>query len=438
VGFTTYEKWISETDTGRPRSPNLQKLDDVLTALNDKAFFGALTAEEFMRLQDALFTWKKTEVGVAGSWASSPHNKNRAIEKLQAWVDANDIAGLTRQYELECKLDQADQLAMKTLADAIRDNTRNMLQGRKLTVKNSAVATDVNGVRGLVSTFKSSSAQAVQGLRGSSQPGLQDKLKEFLAAVFGQVKADDVLGKSTVDDFLAAATPFVSSLKNGGSALVKWIQAALALRNLGSLKNANASFAPGDPAAAFEAIVKIQDRELNAYVNAAAIGTVTAAAQTAFVAVDFGAVSGPSLNAARALALLAQKMFMLARDENETAAATKLLMAGPYDLSLFKASPLLGCYLISNSDTSTVINMAVGDYGKTGWKLTVEEMVKKAQPVFDKSRAVILGSRYEIVGMRGMKGQKNDWNLKALKVVPSGKIKGVIHSVTSKIDTLTV
>jgi hypothetical protein len=435
MGFTTYDQWMKDTNIGKPRSNNLLRLDDVLKGLNDKAYSGALTRSEFLQLQDALFTWKKTEVGVAGKWESSSHNRNKAVEKLQAWVDANNIDALTRQYDLECKLEQADQVAQKAIADAIRDNTRNIFLGRKLTLKTHKALADVLAVRGALNSFKTNCANVKSTLVGKPPPGLRDQVEQLVIAIFGDAKADEVLGGTTFGDILTSVTPFVASIKTGSQGLFKWIQAAMAYKAKKGLDKANASFAPGDPAAAFDAILRIQQREIDAYKTSASINTVTAVAQAAFAPVDFGTVSGPMLNALNALAQLAQKMFLLALDENEIQAATKLLKTGPYDLSLFKASPLLGCYLIGNSDTSAIINMAVGDYGKTGWMLKVEDMVKKAQPVFDKSRAVIIGSRYEIVDMRTMKGQVVNWNERSLKgLVPSGKITGVIHAVTAKID----
>jgi hypothetical protein len=89
--------------------------------------------------------------------------------------------------------------------------------------------------------------------------------------------------------------------------------------------------------------------------------------------------------------------------------------------------------------------MAVGDYGRAGWVFEVEAMVKKAKPVFDKSRSVILDARYEIPGFRGMKGTVVDRTAKILGVptpkgkilvVPTGKIQGLKHDVEGKFDRL--
>jgi len=180
------------------------------------------------------------------------------------------------------------------------------------------------------------------------------------------------------------------------------------------------------------------------YTQQAVVRTASAALQGAFATTPFQGLTGVLAGAAEKLALLVQEIYLFARDWNEMNEANKLLAAGPYDLSLFKTYPLLGCYLIGNSDTSAIINMAVGDYGRAGWKFEVEDMVKKAQPVFEKSREVILASRYEIKGLQGMKGTVVDRAAKKgglptpkgkILAVPTGKIHGLIHSVVSKIDS---
>jgi hypothetical protein len=79
--------------------------------------------------------------------------------------------------------------------------------------------------------------------------------------------------------------------------------------------------------------------------------------------------------------------------------------------------------------------MATGEYGKSGWKFEVEAMVKNAKPVFEKARSVILESRYEIVGMRGMKGTVVNTTATTLGI-PTGKIAGLIHDVSSNIDKM--
>ena len=193
--------------------------------------------------------------------------------------------------------------------------------------------------------------------------------------------------------------------------------------------------------------MRIQTREIHAYATEASIHTLAAGAKAAFTAADFGAVSGTVLGAAETLAVMMQKLYLWARDCSEIEAANRLIMQGVFDFTLFKSCPLLGCYLIANSNTSAIVNMAVGDYGRAGWKFEVEAMVKNAQPVFDKARSVIQDSRFEIVGLSKMKGSVVDrtkktgqWYTKeGTKVfggISTGKLDGLIQDVETRINRM--
>ncbi len=435
----THAVWMKDTASlGRPRSPELKKLDAALLAY-EKALensTGSVLSEK-KALQQALAEWKEAQEKKGQDWRASVRNKLKAVEKLDAELGAviMGAGGLNNRGEL--MIDAEELKAAKLLAEDIRKNTRMMFTGQLLTVKNSKALADLNSVRSAMSSFKSAAGQIKGAASGVVQPNLQQQVQSTLVSLFGDAAAAEVqqaLGP-VFAEFLTNVTPFVGAIKSGGNALLKWGQAAKALYTKSQMADAAGSFAPGDPAAAFEAILLIQKREVTQYATTASIHTVSAGAKAAFTAADFGALSGPILGAAETLALLMQKIYLFARDWNEMKEVNALLKTGPYDLNLFKTCPLIGCYLIANSNTSHVINIAVGDYGKAGWKFDVEAMLIKAKPVFEKARTVIADSRYELAGMRGMKGQVVDRNAKTLGI-PTGKIHGLVKDVSDKIDTI--
>jgi hypothetical protein len=94
------------------------------------------------------------------------------------------------------------------------------------------------------------------------------------------------------------------------------------------MKEAGSSFTPGDPAAAFEAVLAIMNRETKTYATTGSICAISTGAKTAFTAADFGALGGTLLGAAEQLALLVQKIYLFARDWNEMRDANELLQAG--------------------------------------------------------------------------------------------------------------
>lgn len=434
----THKQWMADTAAfARPRSAELKALDDALAAYERalERSSGSVLAEK-RALQRALQEWKAAQQAKGQDWRSSVRNKLKAVEKLDAELGGiiGGAGGLNSRGEI---MDSEEARARRVLAEAIKQNTRRMFLGQELTVKNLKALAGLNDVRSAMSSFKSACGNIKSAASGVPSPGLAQQVQSLLVSLLGQATASEVqeaLGP-VFAEFLSNVTPFVGAIKSGGKAVQSWAQAAHSLYKKSKMLKGVGSFAPGDPAAAFEAIVRIQQREISSYATSASIYTISATAKAAFTAADFGAVSGAVLGAAETLALLVQKVYLFARDWSEMREANDLLRAGACDLGLFNTCPLLGCYLIANSDTSAVINMAVGDYGRAGWKFEVEAMVLKAGPAFEKARSVIRDSRYEIASMRGMKGAAVDRTAKTLGL-PTGRLSGLIADVTARIDRI--
>jgi hypothetical protein len=434
----THAQWMKDTAAfGRVRSTELTKLDAALLAYERAlANSNGSVLQEKRNLQQALEHWKTAQKAKGQDWRTSVRNKQKAVELLDGELGMVIVGagGLNSRGEL--MIDSSELEARRIIANHIRDNTRLLFSGAELTFKTLKA---LNDVRGAQKDFKEAARTAGGiGTPPAPNPGLNQQLASLLGKVFGDAAPGEVqnaLGPSFAE-FLSSATPFVGAIKSGGSAIMKWGQAAKGLYDKSKLEGATHSFAPGDPTAAFEAIVRIQTAEIQQNVVSAGIYTTSAALKAAFTAADFGAVSGPIMGAAEKFALLVQKIYIFGYQWNEMKAGNALLKAGKYDLTLFKASPLLGCYLIANSNTSDIINMAVGDYGKVGWKFEVEIMVKKAEPVFAKAREVIKSSSFEIKSMSGMKGVVADRTKKTLGVLPTGKLDGLVEDVSKKIKSV--
>jgi len=133
-------------------------------------------------------------------------------------------------------------------------------------------------------------------------------------------------------------------------------------------EDARSSFAPGDPAAALDALQVMIGREMReTAADAGAAALKLAADITALL--TSGGIASPVTNYvtdfARNLGQLRYTAHLFSRDQNEADAANKYMTHGPWDLSLFKCSPLLGCYVLACSDTSAVIAMSVHQYVRT-------------------------------------------------------------------------
>lgn len=430
----SYEQWMADTySLVRPRSKELVAIDSALRAfhLAEKNSSGSILGER-RALQQALETWKAAQKAKGQDWRKSVRNKNHIVEKLSDALGAVIVGAGGLNSRGETMIDPAELQALKLVSDAIKQNTRTMFTGAKLTSKMFKQLADLGTVKTAMSDFKT----AVSAIK-SPPPSvdLNAKLQALLASLFGETVANEAkaaLGP-VFADFLSSAAPFVGACKSGASAVVGWCKVAKGFYDKSEMSDARGSFAAGDPAAAFDAILLIMNRDIKQWATTAGIYTVGTVVKASGAALDLGAATGPATAAAEKLALVIQQIYLFARDWNEMKAANAALDTGPYDFSLFKANPLLGCYLIANSDTSAIINMAVADYGRPGWKLEVEMMVNKAKPVFEKSRSVIADSRYEIASMSRAKGVVIDRNEKVMGVAV-GKLNGVIADISAAIS----
>ena len=72
---------------------------------------------------------------------------------------------------------------------------------------------------------------------------------------------------------------------------------------------------------------------------------------------------------------------------------------------MFAECPILGCYLLTCADTSSVANMFIGDIGLPGWMDNVEKMKKdKMDPLLKIASKAIDKSSLQLDGLQTNKG----------------------------------
>jgi hypothetical protein len=312
-----------------------------------------------------------------------------------------------------------DKKALEEIANYNKNNLVRMFAGKKLTLKK-------NAGYGLQDSNKDQSSNS------GGQDNDKTPVSNILDKLFGSgtsLGMQNVLGEEFTSTVIPIAIPLIGAFESGGNAIVAAGQALKGLYQKHKMSAASDSYAPGDPAAAFDAIMNIQTREIKKYETNASIYTVSALSQLAAFQIDFGIISSIAVKSGESIALRLHKLYLIHRDYKEMEEANVLLQQGPINLNLFKTCPLLGCYLIGNSDTSSVLNMAVQDYGKIDWMFNVETMVAKAQPVFKKSREVILKSRYTIKELENQKGSVANISTK------KGKLQSLIGQVSLMIGS---
>lgn len=437
-----YSDWMRRTSVfGARRSDKLVKVDAALKAYGAP---GGATDANLRTLKAAFEAWKLSK-GV--DWRKSDRNKNKACDQLEATLHGGlgTSAGITA----------AELQALKEIERANAMNLDRMFRSRKLRWKPAASAKNLGATRSALGRFRLVSDEVVAGATGEKtsdhlrsgtsqligaargavasgapSPGLvsgalanaRAVVMQLLTTLFDELnlqKVVDVLG-TLVNDIVETITPFVGMVSGGVKAVLGWAKVAKQLFKRSGFANARIAFAPGDPEAAFDAVMVMIDRELIQTVRKATTETVATISQAAFTLVDFGAVSGAVIGAAKALSNLVAQIYLLARDYREMKAANQLLRVGALNLDLFKVNPLLGCYLVACSDTSALVNMAVSGYGKPGWKMEVEDLVRKADPLRIKASQFMRSSHFEIPELANSAGAyrfKLDKTLSA----PTGK-----------------
>jgi hypothetical protein len=300
---------------------------------------------------------------------------------------------------------------------ANEENIKRLFAGAKLVVKPTALAAGVAAIGSAAKSLESSVSSAAKGAKSAASGAGAASAAAVLPGAAG-----DSLGSATatVVNVLTKALPIVGVVKGAADLLSSlYTLASSAWLKYHTAEVAKSAFAPGDPLAALEALREMLGREMKET-------AIDAASQVAQLGLDVAALvttGGAALavtsqvnKVTQNLVSLCKTVYLFKQEQAEVEKANEYLQNGPWNLSLFKYSPLLGCYLLRCSDASAIVNMAIGDYAKPGWKIEtadIEVMRKKAEPLIIKAGELIRSARYEIPSFAyrvGIAPPKSRWN----------------------------
>lgn len=220
-----------------------------------------------------------------------------------------------------------------------------------------------------------------------------------------------------------SAIPCLGSIEGGAKAI--WYFGNAAERAWTSHKCAQASavIRSGDPRAACHAVVEIIDRARNENIVKGSINATHAAASAGMFFVDGGAISGPALSAAKTCANLCQSLYLWGRDIREMIKGNEALGdAEQLNADVFKISPVLGAYLMTESNTSDLVSFMISDIGLPQWMSKIEALLPELHYVQDEAGKLIRKSR---LGLEGL--QTDMWKYRGLSRWEKfkNKVKGV-------------
>jgi len=444
------ETWLRLTElSGKPRSKYLKGVDQALQKYH--ATPGEISLSQ---LKLALHHWKMSKGydAAAGkpAWMLSPRNRNRACETLDlqtfgissaltpALVEMAD----SPFYGIEAWAGEA--AARQAMKEARQQALEEMFKGKTVTIKTSSAAWMVESMKRHLKTAKADAQQAADAaaslaLKPAKKAARQEALKLAQPAIqqvqpyiqqaqaVAQQMIDEILAPFPVEvaqevlqflgelipqflvELAGAIAPYLGVAVSGAKAVYYTAQTIRQQYKQEQSDQHRAAFAKGDPFAALVAIQRMLERERNRCARLATINASDAAIKAAAHIADaatFGAptvssVVSPLSGMAKAMAILAQQVFFLARDMQEAHAANVILAGTPrLSAGLFEKCPILGCYFVAASTTSNLVNFAVDDLGAVGWNLDVEVLVRRhIHPMVEMARGVISDSRLEVAGM---------------------------------------
>lgn len=311
-------------------------------------------------------------------------------------------------------LSREELIAFGELAKARRQLVVNMFTGTKLVFGRAG---QISTAQSLLSTGKSMKTSVSKLAKGGSTasktvatlPGMKEAFENFMVECADVENIHEVIaaiGGEVMHQLVAEVTPYLGVVTSS----VKLAKAGKAVaqdgHNLYKSTYYKEGFRKGDPYAGAEAVQVIIKRDLAQHSVKLAQQTVATGAKIGGLFADFGTATTAIIGVANTLASLGLQLFSLGLDIKDMRAGNKRLAApNALDLSVFNECPLLGCYLISCADTSSIADMLIADIGLPGWMDRVEEMKKKQiEPLIKIASKNIAGSRLQLEGLASNKG----------------------------------
>lgn len=304
---------------------------------------------------------------------------------------------------------------------------RQTFGGTKLTFKSAAMSAFMsmmgNDIRALKADIATAQGGAISGPTAAKPDPLKMKtlpvIKENVRGLIGEV-----VGNTTLPDAFNAAAQGVNGVIEKVNDVLEVLpplamisSAAQALWSFGkAIKNqwdksvAEASryaLRAGDPRAAITGMSEILTQMRNENVVKGSVNLTHAAVSAGGFFGGVGALTGPVGKAVKSAATLLHRTYLLARDVRVIYAANKLL-ANPEKINrtIFGTAPILGCYLLTEVETSALVNILVVEIGEPGWMDKVEQYNKPLSELRTKAGQVIRDSRFDLSGLKTNKWSK--------------------------------
>lgn len=429
MSIPTSKDWLAATSlTMKPRSTQLKAVDAAIAEYektkNEKVLF---------KIKNALDDWKRSK-GPGPEWETSARNA-RPKRPISALNEELKKCADGRMYQIT-HMSLQELIALSVVAKERKKVLENIFKDKKVTYKGANL---IEQFKASSEKVNRSSQQASGQVAAQKQPEtktgslawkveLENKMKAMAAKFFGVdgLEAVGVVGDLVLKilaECSVSVAPVIGHVKDGVSLVTGWAKAGEALYTQCSVADRRHAIDAGAPSAAFAAVRECLEDETKNLTLDASRATAAFALKTGLAFVDGGAISGPVVGAANALAEFSHKLYLLGTEWRSTKAINKSLEAGQLDIRLFQTYPLMGCYLMVSGTLSDLI--PIESFGTPGWMDYIENMKKND---FDK----IYSAATDLI-------DKSPWEIQGLPKRPKAKAsaKGVFGEVKRVFDTVS-
>jgi hypothetical protein len=311
------------------------------------------------------------------------------------------------------QLTPADWKGFTALANARRTMTVNMFTGTKLKFGTKSAASAgkdlLSAGKDVYSNIKTAATGASAATKAAINPAFRGAVNTFMSNCAGVENIEGVItliGSEATKNLITEVTPVLGVISSAGKLAAAGKQVAQDGYNLYKSADYKAGFRTGDPCAAADAVITIIKRDLAVHSIDLGQQSASTGLKIAGLFADLGTASNVAVGLTSALATLGLKLYVLGQEVADMRVGNKWL-AKPDDLKItvFSDCPILGCYLLTCSDTSTVGNLFISDIGQPNWNIRFEEMKKtKMDPMLKIATKAIKDSHLQLDGLSSNKG----------------------------------
>jgi hypothetical protein len=417
MSIPSYRQWLQDTGLNilSPRSQKLKAVDEAL-----QQYERTRNERDLWRIKNALEDWKRYK-GMA--WDKSERNRNGAITKLNA--ELNKVADY-RTYQVT-HFTIPELMALSVVAKERKKAITKIFENKEVTFKAAKLKDQLKATGQKIKETSEKGAAYLASIGKGAPPKtsgppasemVRRKMEDMVKSMFSVDTLDNlgtlggfiitILGQCAV-----SVPPVVGHIKDGYDLFTGWAKVGSDLYRQNNISERGYAIDTGVPTAAFSGLKSCLEDETKNEAISATRATTSFALKTGLVFVDGGAISGPVVGAANALADFSHQIYLLATEWKSTKAINQALTSGLLDIRLFRTYPLMGCYFLVSATLSDLI--PIESFGSPGWMDYIENLHKHSFEQIYKSSVDLI--------------EKSPWEIEGLPKRPKGTSAGIFTEV---------